>query len=37
MFLVETGESRSPSHQNVLCVLRDRGALAVRFAGGAEL
>ena len=35
--LVETGETRSPSYQKVLCVLRDRGALAVSFAGSAEL
>ncbi len=31
--MVETGEGRSPSHQNVLGVLRDRGALAVCFGG----
>ncbi len=31
VFLVETEESRNPSYQSVLCLLRNRGALAVGF------
>ena len=30
--VVETEEGRSPSHQSVLRLLKDRGALAVGFA-----
>jgi hypothetical protein len=30
--VLETRESRSPSHQRVLRLLKDRGALAVGFA-----
>ena len=31
MFLVETGESRAPSHQTLIQLLDARGALAIEF------
>jgi len=33
VFLVETGEGRTPSHRNILSLLKQRRALAVKFQG----
>jgi len=35
--MVETAESRTPSPQTVVRLLRDRGALAVKLVAGAAL
>jgi hypothetical protein len=33
VFLVEMGEARTPSHRNILDLLKQRRALAVKFNG----